>query len=363
MLIKLIINPFQNLLYHLERASESFKDLFSEKYKEKAENLTPINIFMEFARTIGDPSVFSRSLKQRFSELVIPDEIASTVNQIFNSFSAKLTEVLLGAEPSYFAMWRDEIQPKLESFKKTLGSIKDEIVESFKRIETITRIPFRFDQLEIFLVDALSEEYGSYMSEILGLRSLALGIMSTTDALKEIVFSLAKLNLGDIISKDLPEDLVKEEKDINNAIVKLIVNEIQTILTMPLEVKNKVDEYITFFQSDWKNYVQNPEGYHDIGHFFREMLLPRIMGKAPEIMEKEVPVLEEERKAEEEEAKRKAEEEEAKRKAEEEETKRKAEEEETKRKAEEEEAKRKAEEEEAKRKAEEEEAKRKAEEE
>ena len=285
MKIKFIINPFQNLIYHLERASESFKDLFSEKYKAKAENLTPASTFSEFARALNQ-TIISQSLKQRLSDLVMPDEIPTTVNQIFSGFAARLTEVLLCDVDRYLNVWREELQPKLESFQKALKSIKKDVKESFKRIESLTLIPFKFDHLEIFLVDALSEEYGS-MSEILGLRSLALGIMNTTEALKEIAFSLAKLNLGDTVSKSLPEDLTEEEQNVNNALVKLIVNEIQTFLTMPIEVKDKVDEYITLLWAEWKNYVQNPEEYRDIGHFFRDVLLPRIMGEAPEIEEEE----------------------------------------------------------------------------
>uniref|UniRef100_UPI00257B5D3E hypothetical protein n=1 Tax=Candidatus Borrarchaeum sp. TaxID=2846742 RepID=UPI00257B5D3E len=285
MKIKFIINPFQNLIYHLERASESFKDLFSEKYKAKAENLTPASTFSEFARALNQ-TIISQSLKQRLSDLVMPDEIPATVNQIFSGFAARLTEVLLGDVDRYLNVWREELQPKLESFQNALKSIKKDVKESFKRIESLTLIPFKFDNLEIFLVDALSEEYGS-MSEILGLRSLALGIMNTTEALKEIAFSLAKLNLGDTVSKSLPEDLAEEEQNVNNALVKLIVNEIQTFLTMPLEVKNKVDEYITLLWVDWKNYVKNPEEYRDIGHFFRDVLLTRIIGEALEIEEEE----------------------------------------------------------------------------
>ncbi len=293
MKIKFIINPFQNLIYHLERASESFKDLFSEKYKVKANSLTPASTFIEFARALNQ-TIISRSLKQRLSDLVMPDEIPTTVNQIFSGFAAKITEVLLGDVDRYLNVFREELQPKLESYQKSLKSIMKEIEESFKRIETLTLIPFKFDQLEIFLVDALSEEYGS-ISEILGLRSLALGIMHTTDALKEIALSLAKLNLGDIIRKNLPEDLnEEEEQNVNNALAKLIANEIQNFLNMPLEVKNKVDEYITLLWADWKNYVKNPEEYRDIGHFFRAILLPRILGEAPEIEEVMEEVVEEE---------------------------------------------------------------------
>ncbi|MFX1465979.1 MAG: hypothetical protein ACFFA5_05855, partial [Promethearchaeota archaeon] len=287
MKLNYIINPFQNLIYHLERASESFKELFSEKYKAKAENLTPASTFTEFARVLNQ-TIISQSLKQRLSDLVMPDEIPTTVNQIFSGFAARLTEVLLGDVDRYLNVWREELQPKLESFQKELKSIKKDVKESFKRIETLTLIPFKFDHLEIFLVDALSEEYGS-LSEILGLRSLALGIMNTTDALKEIAFSLAKLNLGDIISKNLPEELNDEEQNVNNAIAKLIVNEIKTFLTMPLEVKNKVDEYITLLWADWKTYVQNPEEYRDIGHFFKVVLLPRILGEVHEIVVEEEP--------------------------------------------------------------------------
>ncbi len=278
MKIRLIISPFQNLFFHLERASGAFKDLFSEKYRAKAEELTPTNIFTEFYRTIGDSRGLSRSLKQQLSNLVMPDEIPATVSKIFSRYASKLAEVLLSDADRYLAMWREELNPKLETFKKTLENVKDELLENFKRIENITRLPFRFDQLEIFLIDALSEEYGS-MSEVLGLRSLALGVMNTADALKEITFSLAKLNLGDTINNVIPEDLVDEEKDISTALAKLIANEIHPVLAMPLEVKNKVDEYINSILTDWKNYIQNPGEYSDIGHFFKEILLPKILGE------------------------------------------------------------------------------------
>jgi hypothetical protein len=119
---------------------------------------------------------------------------------------------------------------------------------NIKKIEKFTGIPFSKKRINIYLIEALSQEYGGGAEPLNN--GIAIGRIKDSDLLKMVItHELIHLNLMDKITKHIPTKYMKEESQINEAITDLIT---YRILNLPLSNKKSKNFYIKLFQSHFQ---------------------------------------------------------------------------------------------------------------
>lgn len=263
--VKFVINFDLNLLFHLEVISGSVPQRFNKKY---ASSYSEFEELAKEFRWEFDPQTISWSFKKRVSR-------PKGFEKAGIEFSKKIKKIYEKAKNLYRPYWETEIKERLEDFRETLEKEKGWIEMIVGRIEKFTGIPFPRKTINIYLIEALSEEYG-IGAEPLG-NGIAIGRIKDSKLLKKVIaHELVHLNLMDRIIKRIPLEFVKEESQINEAITDLIAYRISN-----LSLFDKRNPYVRLF---WP-YFQQIEKIENLENFLANLwkLLPKKNRLEPKI--------------------------------------------------------------------------------
>ena len=230
--IECIINFKLNLFFHLEVLSGSVPQRYSKKYTSKYPEF--VRLAKEFKWEF-EPQTISWNFKNRIVKKRVFEEGGL-------AFGKKIKHIYIKAMKLYKPYWDSEIKEKLEKFKVIVEKKKKRISRKAEKIEKFTGFKFKKRKIKIYLIEALSQEYG-IGGEPLD-EGVAIGIVKDEKLLEMIiVHELVHLNLMDRIIKRIPIKYKKDESKINEAITNLITHR---VLNLPLSKKD--ERLINYFK-------------------------------------------------------------------------------------------------------------------
>ncbi len=242
--VRFLVSFKMNLFFHLEVISGSVPVRFNKKYISKYPKF--ISLAKKF-RWNFDPQTISWYFKKRI-------EKPNAFEKAGIEFGRNVEKIFKEAAKLYKPHWENEIKKRLENFEKSLEKEKnwlDSLNSNIQKIENITKIPFSTNRINIYLVEALSQEYGKIGGEPL-INGIAVGRIKDLEVLKMVItHELVHLNLMNRIINLLPEKYRKEEHQINEAITDLIARRVLNLSFSKEELMK--NPYIEIFQPFFQN--------------------------------------------------------------------------------------------------------------